>query len=307
MWKHKHLLGIEPLSREDIELILDQGEKFLEIARRPIKKVPTLRGYTIMTCFYEPSTRTRVSFEIAAKRLGADTASLSIGTSSMAKGETILDTALNLQAMVPDVLVVRHHQAGAPHFLARHLNCSVINAGDGAHEHPTQALLDAFTIWQTKGKVENLQVAIVGDIEHSRVARSNILALKKLGAQVILCGPPTMLPRTFANYGVPMTHNIEEAIDGSDVIMALRIQRERQSRLTLPSYREYFEQYGLTLRRLRKAKPDVLIMHPGPMNRGVEIESAVADGPWSVILNQVTYGVAVRMAVLYLLTLGRQG
>ena len=303
---HRHLLGIDQLQPSDIEEIFRVADGFIEIARRPVKKVPTLRGWTVMNCFYEPSTRTRMSFELAAKRLGADSINFAAGGSSMSKGETLLDTALNLQAMVPDVLIVRDRRAGTPHFLAKKLKCAVINAGDGWHEHPTQALLDAYTMVQHRGRLEGLRVSIVGDIEHSRVARSNVRLLTKMGADVILCGPPTLMPPGVEHWGVRVTSSIDEAVKGREVIMMLRIQRERQGKVTVPSLREYCDRYGLTEERLRMAEKDVVVMHPGPMNRGVEITSEVADGPWSVILEQVTNGVAIRMAVLYLLTVGRE-
>lgn len=306
MMKHKHLLGIQQLQPEDVEAVFHAADSFLEIARRPIKRVPTLRGWTVMNCFFEASTRTRMSFELAAKRLGADSINFSASGSSLSKGESILDTAMNLQAMAPDVLVIRDHRSGTPHYLSEKLTCSVVNAGDGCHEHPTQALLDGYTIRQKKGKLTGLKISIVGDIDHSRVARSNVLLLGKMGAEVTMCGSPTLLPNQMKEWNVRVTHNIREAVEGADVIMMLRIQRERQGRLTVPSIREYLQLYGLNPKKLAEAKPDVLIMHPGPMNRGVEITSDVADGPYSVILQQVTNGVAVRMAVLYLLTVGRE-
>ena len=304
--KHKHLLGIEYLTAEEIQTVFNVADSFLEIARRPIKRVPTLRGWTVMNCFYEPSTRTRMSFELAAKRLGADSVNFATGGSSMSKGETLLDTAKNLLAMAPDVLVVRDGRSGTPHYLAERLECSIVNAGDGYHEHPTQALLDGYTIVQRKGSLKGLNISIVGDINHSRVARSNVLLMGLMGAHVTLCAPPTLLPSSMATWDVKVTHNLNEAIEGADVIMMLRIQRERQGKITVPSLREYAALYGLTLKRLEKTKEDILIMHPGPMNRGVEIMSDVADGPYSVILDQVTNGVAVRMAVLYPLTVGRE-
>ncbi|HPR63014.1 MAG TPA: aspartate carbamoyltransferase catalytic subunit [Thermoanaerobaculia bacterium] len=302
---HKHLLGIDQLSSSDIDAIFKVADNFLEIARRPVKRVPTLRGWTVMNCFFEASTRTRMSFELAAKRLGADSINFATGGSSISKGETLLDTARNLEAMAPDVLIVRDSRSGTPHYLADRLGCSVINAGDGRHEHPTQALLDGYTMRQKKGGLKGLKVAIIGDIEYSRVARSNVLLLPKMGAEVTLCGSPTLLPNRVDSWNVKVTHSMEEAVEGKDVIMMLRIQRERQGKLTVPSLREYFTRYGLTRERLTRAAKDVLIMHPGPMNRGVEIASDVADGPESVILEQVTNGVAVRMAVLYLVTVGR--
>ncbi len=299
--KARHLLGIEDLDLQDIQLILDTAEGFLDIARRPIKKVPTLRGRTVVNFFLEPSTRTRSSFEIAEKRLSADSVNL-VGTgSSIVKGETLIDTGRNLEAMSPDIIVVRHSSSGAPHLLADKLHSSIVNAGDGFHEHPTQALLDAFTIRKKKERLEKLRVTIVGDIAHSRVARSNLFLLRKVGAEVTVCGPPTLIPPHIEKLGARVTSNLAEAIEGADVIMMLRLQLERQKGGHFPSLREYFYYFGLTAEHLRLAKPDVIIMHPGPMNRGVEIASEVADGPYSVILEQVANGVAVRMAVLYLL------
>ena len=314
----KDLLGIEDLSLDQIQLILETAESFREISTRPIKKVPTLRGKTVINLFFEASTRTRTSFEIAAKRLSADAVNISPSTSSVLKGETLFDTAKNLEAMAPDVIVIRHSSAGAPHQLARVCSASIVNAGDGAHEHPTQALLDAFTILEHKKKLRGLRVAIIGDIAHSRVARSNCWLLGKMGAQVTVCGPPTLLPLEFektirlcqpasmspsegrACGSLRVTHEMDEALQGADVVMMLRIQLERQREAFFPSIREYFR-YGLSARRLKGAKPDAIIMHPGPINRGVEIDSEVADGPYSVILDQVTSGVAVRMAILFLL------
>jgi aspartate carbamoyltransferase catalytic subunit len=297
----RHLLGIEDLEVADIRLILDTAEGFLEIARRPIKKVPTLRGRTVVNFFLEPSTRTRSSFEIAEKRLSADSLNLSSSGSSMVKGETLIDTARNLEAMAPDIIVIRHSASGAPHLLARTVRSSIVNAGDGFHEHPTQALLDAFTIRQRKGRLENLRVSIIGDIAHSRVARSNALLLRKVGAEVTLCAPPTLVPAGVETFGARVVSRMDEALEGADVVMMLRLQLERQKGGHFPSLREYFHYYGLGEERVRRAKPDVIIMHPGPINRGVEIASEVADGPYSVILDQVANGVAVRMAVLYLL------
>ncbi len=306
-WKRKDLLGIEALEADEIRMILNAAESFLEVSRRPIKKVPILRGRTIINLFYEASTRTRLSFEIAEKRLSADTLNFSASGSAMSKGESLLDTARNLEAMAPDMIVIRHRAPGTAKFLASHLRSAVINAGDGAHEHPTQALLDAFTILQKKGRLEGLRVAIVGDIAKSRVVRSNLFLLKKLGADVTLAGPPTMIPVGIEKLGTRVEHRIDAALEGCDVIMMLRIQAERQSASRIPSSREYFRFFGLTEERVRKAKPDVIIMHPGPMNRGVEIANEVADGSYSVILDQVTNGVAVRMAVLYLLAGGVAG
>ncbi len=300
-WHRKDLLGIAELSRPEIELILDTAESFSQVAERPIKKVPTLRGKTVVNLFFESSTRTRSSFEIAEKRLSADSLNFSASTSSLTKGESLVDTALNLEAMQPDLIVIRHAYPGAPHMLARRLKSGVINAGDGAHEHPTQALLDAFTIRRHKGRIEGLKVAIVGDIEHSRVVRSNIHLLTKLGAEVAVAGPRTMMPTGLEGLGVRCCYGLDEAIGGADVVMMLRVQLERQSKMLFPSVREYFRLFGLTAARLAAAKDDVIVMHPGPMNRGVEIASDVADGPCSVILEQVSHGVSVRMAVLYLL------
>jgi aspartate carbamoyltransferase catalytic subunit len=300
----RHLLGIEPLTPEEITLILDTAESLAEISRREIKKVPTLRGRTVVNLFMEPSTRTRTSFELAEKRLSADSLNFSASGSSLSKGETLIDTARNIEAMAPDFIVMRHSMPGAPHFLARHCRSSIINAGDGAHEHPTQALLDAYTIRQKKGRIAGLRIAIVGDILHSRVVRSNVFLLKKLGADVVIAGPATLLPLGIERLGVQVTTSADEALRDADVIMMLRIQMERQGTGYFPSVREYFRLFGLTEERLALAKPDVIIMHPGPINRGVEIASRVADGPYSVILEQVTNGVAVRMAALYLLAGG---
>ena len=297
---HRHLLGIEPLEAPEIQTILDTADGLREILDRPIKKVPALRGKTIVNLFYEASTRTRSSFEVAERVLSADSLSIAAATSSVSKGETLLDTAKNLEAMNPDMVIMRHASSGAPHFLARHCRFSVVNAGDGAHEHPTQALLDALTMRQRKGRLKGLRVAIVGDILHSRVARSNLWLLAKMGASVVLCGPPTLIPPGIESLA-PVTWRIDEAVEGADVVMMLRLQMERMSGAFFPTTREYHRQFGLTVERVRRAKKDVLVMHPGPMNRGVEIASEVADGPFSVILDQVTNGVAVRMAVLYLL------
>ena len=298
--RSRHLLGIASLEADEIELILDTAESFAEVGMREIKKVPTLRGKTVVNFFVEPSTRTRSSFELAEKRLSADAVNFSAQSSSFVKGETLLDTARTLEAMVPDFIVIRHSEAGAPHFLARHSACSIVNAGDGAHEHPTQALLDAYTIRRRK-PLKGLRAAIIGDIMHSRVARSNVLLLSKMGADVIVCGPPTLLPPGIEQLGCSVTHRIDEALEGADVVMALRLQLERMSRGYLPSLREYAKLYGLNRERLRRAAAEPIVMHPGPMNRGVEITGDVADGERSVILEQVTNGVAVRMAVLYLL------
>jgi aspartate carbamoyltransferase catalytic subunit len=306
-FKRKDLLGIRELSAGEITHILDTAESFRDISRREIKKVPALRGRTVINLFFEPSTRTRTSFEIAAKRLSADAINISASTSSVTKGETLLDTARNLEAMAPDCIVVRHSSAGAPYQLARICRAAVVNAGDGAHEHPTQALLDALTIRERKGRIAGLKVAIIGDILHSRVARSNIHLLTKLGATVSVAGPGTLVPNEFGELveeGVVVEPRIEQAIEGADVLMILRIQRERQDAAFFPSMREYAVHYGLNLSRLEHAAPDAIVMHPGPMNRGIEIASDVADGTRSLILDQVTNGLAVRMAVLYLLAGG---
>ena len=302
--RSKDLLGIADLAPDEITLVLDTAEAMKEIGLRPIKKVPTLRGKTIVNLFFEPSTRTRTSFEIAEKRLSADTLNISASTSSVTKGETLVDTARNLEAMAPDMIVIRHSSSGASHLLSRICRSRIINAGDGMHEHPTQALLDAFTIRQRKGRIAGLKVAIIGDLLHSRVLRSNLLLLNKMGAEVWLAGPRTLIPPGVQHLGARATSSIDEAVDGADAIMMLRIQRERMHGHFLPSLREYFSLFGLTVERAGRAKPDVIIMHPGPMNRGVEIASEVADGPFSVILEQVANGVAVRMAVLYLLAGG---
>jgi aspartate carbamoyltransferase catalytic subunit len=300
----KDLLGIAELSCEEINLILDTTEAMREIGQRPIKKVPTLRGKTVVNLFFEPSTRTRTSFEIAEKRLSADTLNIAVSTSSVQKGETLADTAMNIEAMSPDMIVLRHASSGACHMLARICKSRIINAGDGMHEHPTQALLDAFTIREHKKRISGLKVTVVGDLLHSRVLRSNVLLLTKLGADVWLCGPPTLVPVGIERLGVRVSTSIDEAVADADVIMMLRIQQERMQGAYFPSIREYFSVFGMTVDRVQRAKPDVIIMHPGPMNRGVEIASEVADGPYSVILEQVANGVAVRMAVLYLLAGG---
>jgi aspartate carbamoyltransferase catalytic subunit len=296
----RHLLGIEPLEPSHIETILDTARGVREVLDRPIKKVPTLRGKSVVNLFYEASTRTRVSFEVAEKVLSADGTSIATATSSVQKGETLLDTARNLEAMNPDLIVIRHSSSGAPHFLSRHVRCSVVNAGDGAHEHPTQALLDAYTMRERKGRLKGLRVAIIGDVLHSRVARSNLWLLTKMGASVILCAPTTLVPPGIDRLA-PVTTRIDEALEGADVVMMLRVQQERMAGGFFPSQREYHALYGLTQERLKRAKDDAIVMHPGPMNRGVEISTEVADGPRSVILDQVTNGVAVRMAVLLLL------
>lgn len=298
---HRHLLGIEHLSREDLITLMNLSDRFLDISERPIKKVPTLRGKTVINFFMEASTRTRTSFEIAGKRLSADVINVSSAGSSISKGETLLDTALNLNAMKPDVIVIRHSSSGAAQFISQYVSASVVNAGDGMHEHPTQALLDCATIRKHKGKIEGLTVAIIGDVAHSRVARSNIHALKKLGAQVRLAGPLTLLPLGIEAMGVKAFYRVEDALEGADVVLVLRLQKERQEDGLIPNTREYSRYFGINLKRLKLAKPDAIILHPGPMNRGVEIEPEVADGTRSVILDQVTYGIAVRMAALYLL------
>ena len=303
-WTKKDLLGLRELSAEDIRLALATAESFREISQRPIKKVPALRGKTVVNLFFEPSTRTRTSFELAAKRLSADIINISTTTSSIAKGETIMDTVRNLEALKVDILIIRHAAAGVPHTVARHSRASVINAGDGAHEHPTQALLDLLTIQQKKGRLEGVRVAILGDIAHSRVARSDIWGLTKLGAHVTVCGPPTLIPPHIEELGATVEWDLKTAMRDADVLMLLRIQHERQEAALVPSLREYRLRYGIDRERLKLAKPDVLIMHPGPVNRGVEIDSSVADGANSAILDQVTNGVAVRMAALYLVSGG---
>lgn len=302
----KHILAIKDLSAADINFILDSAESFKEINTRQIKKVPTLRGKTIVNLFFEASTRTRTSFEIAGKRLSADTINISASSSSVVKGETLEDTAQNIEAMHPDIIVMRHSASGSCDYLAKRLKCSVINAGDGTHEHPSQALLDAFTIRQHKGKIAGLIVAIAGDITHSRVVRSNIYCLTKLGATVRVAGPRTMLPPGLEKLGCEVHSSLAAAITGADCIMMLRIQRERQGKSLIPSLREYARFFGLNPVNLKLAKDDAIVLHPGPMNRGVEISSAVADGPQNVILDQVENGVAVRMALLYLVAGGDQ-
>lgn len=306
-FKRRDLLGIRNLSPAEIVGILDTAENFSEISSREVKKVPALRGKTIINLFFEASTRTRTSFELAAKRLSADAVNISVSSSSLSKGETLIDTALNLDAMAPDCIVVRHSSAGVPHQLAEVSRAAIVNAGDGANEHPTQALLDAMTIREHKHQIEGLEVAIVGDILHSRVARSNIHLLTKLGAKIRVAGPGTLVPNDFkylVESGLTVCPNVEDAIDGVDVVMILRIQRERQDSAYFPTLREYSIHYGLTNERLERAKRDAIVLHPGPMNRGIEIASEVADSSRSLILDQVKYGVAVRMAVLYLATGG---
>ena len=297
----KDLLDIESLSPAEIELILETTSSFKEINTRTIKKVPTLRGRMVINFFFENSTRTRTSFEIAAKRLSADAINISASVSSISKGETLLDTVRNLQAMAPDILVMRHAASGAPHFVAERLQASVVNAGDGIHEHPTQALLDAFTILESKRRLDGLKVVIAGDLLHSRVFRSNVRLLTKMGSKVVVTGPPTLIPPAVEQLGATVSPTMEQALVDADVVMMLRVQQERMEAAFFPSVREYFRLYGLTAERLERARPDVILMHPGPMNRGLEIDSSVADGNFSVILDQVTNGVAVRMAVLYLL------
>jgi aspartate carbamoyltransferase catalytic subunit len=304
-WNRKHLLDIQSLSPEEITTVLDTARAFKSVGERAIKKVPALRGKTVVNLFVEPSTRTRISFELAAQRLTADVINFSAEASSLKKGETLKDTAKNLEALNADIIIIRHSATGAPHFLARFLNSSVVNAGDGAHEHPTQALLDTFTIREKKGKIAGLNVTILGDILYSRVARSNIWALRKLGANVTLCGPSTLVPKTFEQMGCKVTHNVEEAIADADIINLLRIQHERQRKTMFPSIGEYTSLFSLNRARLGLTKPDAVIMHPGPINRGVEIDSDIADCERSVILEQVTNGLAVRMAVLFLISGGK--
>lgn len=302
--KNKDLLGLEYLDREEINLILETAKPFKELFTRSVKKVPPLRGKTVVLLFYEPSTRTRTSFELAAKRLSADVLNISASTSSVAKGESLIDTAKTLEAMKADFVVIRHSMAGAPQILSRTISASIVNAGDGTHEHPTQGLLDMFTVWEKKGRLSGLKVAIVGDILHSRVARSNIWGLNKMGAKVYVVGPATLIPPKIEQMGVKIFYDLDEIIDELDVINILRIQMERQKENLFPSLREYNEIFGITDERLKRAKKDLLVMHPGPMNRGIEISSSVAEGSRSVITEQVTNGIAVRMAVLYLLAGG---
>jgi aspartate carbamoyltransferase catalytic subunit len=304
-WTRKHFLDIQSLSAEEITFALDTAKQFKAVGERAIKKVPALRGKTVINLFVEPSTRTRISFELAAQRLTADVINFSAEASSLKKGETLKDTVKNLEALNADVIIIRHSATGAPHFISRFLNASVVNAGDGAHEHPTQALLDTFTIREKKGKIEGLNVTILGDILYSRVARSNIWALTKLGAKVTLCGPSTLVPKVFEQMGCRVTYNVAEAIADADIINLLRIQHERQRASMFPSLNEYTALFGLNKARLALTKPDVLIMHPGPINRGVEIDSEIADCGRSVILEQVTNGLAVRMATLFLVTGGK--
>jgi aspartate carbamoyltransferase catalytic subunit len=304
-WQRKHLLDIESLSADEITMVLDTARAFKAVGERAIKKVPALRGKTVVNLFVEPSTRTRISFELAAIRLSADVINFTAEASSLRKGETLKDTARNLEALNADIIIIRHSAAGAPHFISRFLRGSVVNAGDGAHEHPTQALLDTFTIREHKGRIAGLNVTILGDILYSRVARSNIWALNKLGANVTLCGPSTLVPRVFEEMGCRVVYDVNEAIANADIINLLRIQHERQRKTMFPSLSEYTSLFGLTKARLTRTKPDVLIMHPGPINRGVEIDSEIADCGRSVILEQVTNGLAVRMAVLFLISGGK--
>jgi aspartate carbamoyltransferase catalytic subunit len=299
-WTKKDLLGLEYLTKEEIELILSTAESFKEVSGRDIKKVPALRGKTVVNLFYEPSTRTRVSFEVAAKRLSADVINIATETSSVKKGETLIDTGLNIQALKADIIVMRHNASGAANMLAEHLAISVVNAGDGWHEHPTQALLDIFTLKEKIGKIEGLKVSIVGDISHSRVARSNIWGLIKLGAKVTVCAPKMLIPAGIEAMGAKVSYNIDEALKCADAVNVLRMQFERDESGAFPGQLEYFKAFGITKERLAKAKKNIVVMHPGPINRGIEMSSEVADGPNSVILEQVTNGIAVRMAVLFL-------
>ncbi len=299
-FQHKHILSLEDLSRDDIKLILGVADSLKEISTRSIKKVPTLRGKTVIHLFYEPSTRTRLSFEIAAKRMSADTFNISASTSSAKKGESLVDTARNLSAMAPDAIVIRHSSSGSPWLLTKYIDASVINAGDGTHEHPSQCLLDLMTVKEHKGNIDGLTVAIIGDIAHSRVAHSNIIGFTKMGAKVRVTGPPTLIPPGIEQLGATVCRSLEEAVDGADVVMALRIQKERQQDPRIPSLREYARFYGISSKVMKGAKSDAIVMHPGPINRGVEIDPETADCSQSVILNQVTNGVAVRMALLYL-------
>ena len=300
IWTKKDLLGLEYLSREEIEFVLETAGSFKEVSSRDIKKVPALRGKTVVNLFYEPSTRTRVSFEVAAKRLSADVINIASETSSVRKGETLIDTGKNIEALKADILVIRHNYSGAANMLAEHLNISVVNAGDGWHEHPTQALLDIFTLKEKLGRIESLEVVIVGDISHSRVARSNIWGLNKLGAKVTVCAPKMLIPAGIERTGVKVSHNIDQALENADAVNVLRMQFERDNEEAFPKQLEYFKDFGITRERLKRAKKNILVMHPGPINRGIELSSEVADGPNSVILEQVTNGIAVRMAVLFL-------
>ncbi len=304
-WTRKDLLGLEDLSREEIELILATAETFKEVSTREIKKVPALRGKTVVNLFFEPSTRTRVSFEVAAKRLSADVINIAVETSSVKKGETLIDTGTNIQALKADIIVMRHNCSGAAQVFAQHVDLSVVNAGDGWHEHPTQALLDIFTLKEKLGKIEGLNVTIVGDIAHSRVARSNIWGLSKLGAKVTVCAPKMLIPAGFEVFPAQVTHNLDEALAKADAVNVLRMQFERDGQTAFPEQMEYFRNFGITEERIAKAKKNILVMHPGPLNRGIEISSEVADGQNSVILEQVTNGIAVRMAVLFLVAQAR--
>jgi aspartate carbamoyltransferase catalytic subunit len=306
-FSHKHILGLEQLSPEDIDFLLRSAASFKEISTRQIKKVPALRGRTVINLFFEPSTRTRLSFEVAAKRMSADTFNISASTSSLKKGETLIDTALNLAAMNPDIIIIRHSHSGSPGLLAKHTKASIINAGDGTHEHPSQGLLDMMTVLEKKGRLKGLKIAIIGDIAHSRVAHSNIIGFSKMGASVFVSGPATLLPRGIDHLGATVCSSVDEAVADADVVMALRIQTERQKDPLIPSLREYATFFGINKRVLSLAKPDAIIMHPGPMNRGVELDPELADGPRSVILDQVTNGVAMRMALLYAIMGGGEG
>ena len=306
-WNKKHILGIKDLDRSEIETILSLAQSFKGISRRDVKKVPALRGKTVVNLFYEPSTRTRVSFEVAAKRLSADVINIASETSSVKKGETLIDTGRNIEALKADIIVMRHNYSGAPALLARHLNISVVNAGDGWHEHPTQALLDIFTLKEKLGKIKGLKITIIGDIAHSRVARSNIWGLTKLGAKVTVCAPPMLIPEGIKEMGAEVSHNIEEALGEADAVNVLRMQFERDEQNAFPKQIEYFKNFGVTEERLSKAKKNIVVMHPGPINRGIEMSSEVADGSNSVILEQVTNGIAVRMAVLFLVAQARDG
>ncbi len=299
-WTRKDLLGLEELSKEELELILATAESFKEVSTREIKKVPALRGKTVVNLFYEPSTRTRVSFEVAAKRLSADVINIATETSSVKKGETLIDTGRNIEALKADIIVIRHNFSGAAIMLSRNVHLSVVNAGDGWHEHPTQALLDIFTLKEKLGRIEGLHVAIVGDIAHSRVARSNIWGLTKLGAKLTVCAPKMLIPPGIEKMGVDVTYDIENALQNADAVNVLRMQFERDGETAFPKQLEYFKEFGITEERLKQAKKDIIVMHPGPVNRGIEMSSGVADGANSVILEQVTNGIAVRMAVLYL-------
>jgi len=305
LFAHKHILGLDHLSVHDIELILNTAESFKEISARAIKKVPVLRGKTVVTLFFEPSTRTRLSFDIAAKRMSADTFSIAASTSSTTKGETLADTARNIEAMMPDILIMRHPSSGACHYLARHIKTSVINAGDGTHEHPSQGLLDLMTVKEHKGRISGLKIAIIGDISHSRVAHSDIIGFSKMGAKVFVSGPATLIPQKIEKLGATVCSSMEDAVRDADVVMPLRIQKERQNDPLIPSFREYATFFGINSQVLQAAKPDALLMHPGPINRGVELAPDVADSPQSVILDQVTNGVAVRMALMYLVLGGK--